>query len=89
MSEERKERIKIISDQFKKEIIKLSHRTDKEIQQMVDDCLLSFESNYKRKPDLFKHLMFYDHLIISLIQNLFVIRDVKRHDILKKMRKTE
>ena len=84
MSEERKERIKIISDQFKKEIIKLSHRTDKEIQQMVDDSTIAFESMFGRKSDPLNDLLVYENLILNFIHNLLVARDVKKNELLKK-----
>ena len=78
MTGERKEQIKTISDQFNEEISKLAYKTEEEIQQMVNDSVTAFETMYKRKPDLLNHMMFYDDLTIRLIQNIFVIREVRR-----------
>ncbi|MFX0069360.1 MAG: hypothetical protein ACFE7I_09835 [Candidatus Hodarchaeota archaeon] len=81
MSEEKK-RIRTISDQFNEEITKLAVKTEKEIQQMVDDAVSAFKTIYKRKPDLLHSLMFYDDLILRLTSNLLAMRDVKKQKML-------
>ena len=84
MSEDRKKKLKIISDQFNEEIIKLAIMTEKEIQQMVDDSTIAFESMFGRKADPLNDLLVYENLILNFIHNLLVARDVKKNELLKK-----
>ena len=84
LSEDRKKKLKIISDQFNEEIIKLAIMTEKEIQQMVDDSTIAFESMFGRKSDPLNDLLVYDNLILNFIHNLLVARDVKKNELLKR-----
>lgn len=85
MSEERKKEIKTIADRFNDEIQELAIKTEKEIELMINDSASAFETIYKRKPAVLNQMMFYDDLIIRLIHNLLVIRDVKALDFSKKI----
>ena len=84
MSEDRKKKLKIISDQFNEEMIKLAIMTEKEIQQMVDDSKIAFESMFGRKSDPLNDLLVYENLILNFIHNLLVARDVKKNEFLKR-----
>lgn len=84
MSAERKKHIKIIGDQFNKEINKLAIETEKEIQLMVNDSTSAFETMYGRKPSFSDQIGFYDNLIIRFIHSLLVARDVKMHEFIEK-----
>ena len=63
MSEERNKRIKKISNQFNEEIIRLAEKTEKEIQQMVDDATSAFETEYNWEKQEGRLIALYESIL--------------------------
>ena len=87
MSDDKNKRIKIIGEQCNEEINKLAIKTEKEIQLIANDSASAFETMYRRKPDLLDQMGYYDNLIILFIQNLLILRDVRKKEFTEKISK--
>ena len=77
----------ILADQFNAETAKLASKTEKEILQMVNDCILPVESRSKTKSGKLNTLSYYDHLSLSLIHQLLHIRELRHEEFNKKIKK--
>ena len=87
MNKLEKKRVIILTERFNAETAKLASKTEKEIQQMVNDCIIKIESKSKIKYDMETSLSFYDHLSLSLIHQLLHIRELRHEELTKKSRK--
>ena len=86
MTKVEKKGFKILTDQFNAETAKLASKTEKEICQMANDCILEVESKSKTKSGMQNTLSYYDHLSLSLIHQLLHIREVRHEELIKKSR---
>ncbi len=87
MNKVEKKGFKILADQFNAETAKLASKTEKEILQMVNDCILAVESRSKTKSGMLNTLSYYDHLSLSLIHQLLHIRELRHEEFNKKIKK--
>ena len=84
MNKVEKKGFKLLADQFNAETAKLASKTEKEILQMVNDCILAVESSSKTKSGKLNTLSYYDHLSLSLIHQLLHIRELRHEELNKK-----
>jgi len=86
MNKVEKKGFQILTDQFNAETAKLASKTEKEILQMVNECIITVESRSKTKSGKLNTLSYYDHLSLCLIHQLLHIRELRHEEFNKKSR---